>query len=158
MRLSLEKPKSSRFAICLALTGSLMLGPGCGLGEQDPPPGYGPSETGVSVELIALPDRVNADGVSQAVVELVVRDQNGAPIGNKAVEFIYHGDGTLLPEPGSTYVGPLQTSIVMATDGNGVARVLWVAGTTIQTVVISVRPYGIDATRYFFSSIEISQV
>ncbi len=37
----------------------------------------GPSELGISVQLSASPDIVNADGVSQSVVTATVRDQNG---------------------------------------------------------------------------------
>ena len=41
---------------------------GCGLGKVEDAPLIGPSETGFSVQLTALPDTLNADGVSQAVV------------------------------------------------------------------------------------------
>ena len=53
--------------------------PGCVLDKDSPRRSSGPSETGISVQLSALPDTVNADGVSQSVVELVLRDQNGSP-------------------------------------------------------------------------------
>lgn len=109
-----------------------------------------PSETGVSVQLTALPDILNADGVSQAVVQLVLRDAQGNPIKTRSVLFEHDGDGILLPSTGSTYVGPIQSGIVMATDSNGVAYVVYVAGTATRKVTIVTRPYGIDAAEFFF--------
>jgi hypothetical protein len=54
-----------------------------------------------------------------------------------AVLFDCEGDGTfcsgagrLTPHTGSTYVGPIQTGEVMATDNDGVARVVYTAGPT----------------------------
>ena len=46
---------------------------GCGLGQVENPPLVGPAETGISVQLTALPDTLNADGVSQSTVQLVLR-------------------------------------------------------------------------------------
>lgn len=109
-----------------------------------------PSETGVSVQLTALPDILNADGVSQAVVQLVLRDAQGNPIKNRSVLFEHNGDGTLYPSSGSTYVGPIQNGLVMATDTNGVAYVVYVAGTALGKVTVVTRPYGIDAAEFFF--------
>jgi len=118
----------------------------------------GPSDIGLSVQLRAQPDVVNADGVSQAVVELVLRDQNGGPAAGRAVEFWFIGDGQLVPSAESVYVGPIQTGFVMATDNAGVARVIWVAGTTANSsVFVFVRPYGFDATRGFYRSVQIWQ-
>ena len=130
----------------------------CGLDEVIEPPLGGPSDIAVSVQLIAQPDVVNADGVSEVVVELVVRDNIGAPLSNKAVEFSYNGDGTLLPSAGSIYVGPVQTALVMATDSDGVARVVYVAGTQIRNVTILVRPYGFDAYAAFERIVVIRQI
>ena len=117
----------------------------------------GPSDLGISVELRAMPDVVNADGVSQSVVELVLRNEGGTPVADRAVEFDYIGDGRLVPSADSIYVGPIQTGIVMATDQNGVARVVWVAGFQIRSVFVFVRPYGTDATYAFYRSVEIFQ-
>jgi len=57
----------------------------------------------------------------------------------------------------STYVGPIQTGIVMATDRDGVANVVYVAGTALRTVIVGVRPYGIDAANGFYRTVEIAQ-
>ena len=44
----------------------------------------GPSETGISAQMVALPDIVNADGVSRAVIEVTLRDADGAPSSERA--------------------------------------------------------------------------
>jgi hypothetical protein len=150
--------KIHRFPLAaLAVVGLTLAASGCGLDEAEPPPLAGASETGISVQLTALPDTVNADGVSASVVQLVLRDSAGRPASGRAVLFEYDGDGTLLPADSSTYVGPIQTGIVMATDRDGAANVVYVAGTEIGTVVVWVRPYGIDAANGFYRSVEIYQ-
>jgi hypothetical protein len=146
-------------ARCVTLAAaSLLLGTGgCNLDKQHSAPLVGPAEEGISIQLIAFPDVVNADGVSQAVVELVLRDQNGAPVTDRAVQFDFDGDGRLVPSADSNFVGPIQTGLVMATDQAGVARVVYRAGTAIRTVTVFVRPYGIDAVNNFFRSVDIIQ-
>ncbi len=140
-------------AIGLALVAS-----GCGLDKAPEPDLSGPSDTGVSAELQALPDVLNADGVSQSVVRLVLRDDKGQPISNHSVLFQHDGDGLMVPSAASTYVGPVQTGLVMATDKDGVAYVVYVAGLGIGSVHVFVRPYGID-TMYspWERSVEILQ-
>jgi hypothetical protein len=140
--------------VALGLT---MAGSGCGLDKVDTPPLIGPSETGYSVQLTALPDTLNADGVSVASVQLVLRDADGKPVSGRAVLFEFNGDGTLVPSASSNYVGPIQSGIVMATDRDGVANVVYVAGTAITTVTVGVRPYGIDAANGFYRTVEIYQ-
>jgi hypothetical protein len=144
---------------------------GCGLGKVEDPPLVGPSETGLSVQLTALPDTLNADGVSQAVVQMVMRDSNGQAVSGRAILFCTTappstiavpdceptGSGYLVAAVGSTYVGPVQSGIVMATDQNGVANVVWVAGTERTRIFIGVRPYGIDAATGFLRTVEIFQ-
>ena len=142
---------------------------GCGLGKVEDPPLIGPSETGLSVQLTAAPDTLNADGVSQAVVQLVLRDSAGQAVSGRAILFCTvpptiavpacepMGSGYLVARAGSTYVGPVQSGIVMATDQNGVANVVWVAGTERTRIYIGVRPYGIDAASGFLRTVEIFQ-
>jgi len=119
----------------------------------------GPSETGISVQLIALADTVNADGVSSVDVELVLRNNNGSPVTGRAVYFqLEAGDGLLDPKTGFTYVGPVQGGFVMATDNNGVARVVYTAGFAVGgRARVGVRPYGIDGLMDFYRSVEILQ-
>ena len=137
--------------------GLLLAATGCGLEKVGEPDLAGPSDTGVSAELTALPDVLNADGVSQSVVRLVLRDQNGKAINNKSVLFEHNGDGYMAPSTGSTFVGPVQSGLVMATDKDGVAYVVYVAGTSLRSVNVVVRPYGIDSALTFYRSIEIIQ-
>jgi hypothetical protein len=142
----------------LALVASLGLAAaGCGLDKTPNPPLNGPSETGVSAELTATPYILNADGVSESVVQLVLRDPSGAPLVGRAVLFQFSGDGTLVPSTASTYVGPVQTGIVMATGKDGTAYVVYVAGTGLGTVTVSVSPYGNDVRTIFFQSVDIIQ-
>ena len=138
--------------------GLLVGAPGCGLDKPQAPDLVGPAEAGASVELVAAPDTVNADGVSQSVIRLVLRDQNGRPISTRSVLFGLDGDGYLVPSSASTFVGPVQSGIVMATDRDGVAYVVYVAGTQVRSVSITVRPYGTDTALTFFRSIEIFQL
>ena len=136
----------------------LLSGAGCGLDKTDQPALAGPSETGVSVQLTALPDILNADGVSASVVQLVLRSNNGAPLSGRAVNFYLEaGDGILAPSASSTYVGPIQTGFVMATDRDGVTNVVYVAGSGIGVVRVAVRPYGIDSNIGFYRTIDIWQ-
>jgi hypothetical protein len=130
---------------------------GCGLDKVEEPPLAGPSENGVSVQLSALPDTLNADGVSASTVQLVVRDNSGRALSGLAVLFEFDGDGVLAPSASSTYVGPIQSGIVMASDQNGVVNVVYVAGTAIRTVTVWVRPYGLDSANLFYRSVEIWQ-
>ncbi len=148
----LEGTRLRRTVPGVALLVLLSLGlAGCGLTESEEQNLVGPADTILSVELTAAPDVVNADGVSQAVVQLIVRDQNGAPVPGKAVEFRYSGggDGELVASADSTYVGPIQSALIMATDEGGATRVIWVAATSPGTVRVSVRPFGVDAARGF---------
>jgi hypothetical protein len=142
---------AQRASAVLAL-GVLLAGTGCGLNGQSAPDLTGPADQGFNIELTALPDTVNADGVSSSQVRLVLRDKNGQPVKGYAVLFDCEGDGTfcsgagrLTPHTGSTYVGPIQTGEVMATDNDGVARVVYTAGTDLRFVTISVRPFYFDA-------------
>jgi len=145
-------PLAAAAALGLTLAAS-----GCGLDKVQTPALIGPSETGYSVQLTALPDTLNADGVSVATVQLVLRDADGKAVSGRAVLFEYSGDGTLVPSAGSNYVGPIQSGIVMATDRDGVADVVYVAGTAVTTVTVGVRPYGIDAANGFYRTVEIYQ-
>jgi hypothetical protein len=137
--------------------GLLLVAAGCGLDKAPEPDLAGPSERGVSAELTAMPDVLNADGVSQSVVRLVLRDELGKPVSGRSVLFDFSGDGVLVPSAASTYVGPVQTGLVMSTDKDGTAYVVYVAGYYIGKVRIWVRSYGIDTTFTSEASVEILQ-
>lgn len=141
---------------------ALVLGlSGCDLNlnlNKVPIPGLvGPSELGLSVQLTASPDTLNADGISQSIVRAVLRDKNGAPAPGKAVFFqLFQGDGFIVA--GSVLVGPLQTGLSVTTDNNGVAQVVYNAGTARGTlVVIACRPYSFDANAALFGTVQILQ-
>jgi hypothetical protein len=157
MRVPAAARQPRHLAAVAAALGLLVGLGGCGLDKAQKPALSGPSETGISVELTAAPDTLNADGVSQSVVQLVLRDENGAAASGRAVLFEHDGDGVLSPSPASTYVGPIQSGIVMATASDGTASVVYTAGNSSRTVTVYVRPYGIDAARAFYRSVEILQ-
>jgi len=123
----------------LALLGTV----GCTVDEVDVPPYFGPSELGLSLQMGASPDLINADGVSQSVVTITARDHNGRAAVNRLLYISGQGDGALIA--GGVLVGPLQSGFTIATGSNGVAQVVYQAGFNITTVVIQARPYGFDA-------------
>jgi len=129
---------------CLALL-AFLASSGCGLDEVGIPALVGPSELGLSVDLKASPDTINADGVSQSVVRLVARDENGRPAAGRPILFqLIEGDGVLVA--GSLVVGPLQGGLALATDSAGVAQVVYTAGFNTGTATVGVRPYSFDGT------------
>jgi len=169
--------------LIVTVAGGLLSG-ACELDKLDQPALVGPSETGLSVQMVAFPDVLNADGISQAEVEMVLRDSSGNPVSGRAVLFCVtptvpappagvpppsvvvgdceraneSGEASLTPKSGFTFVGPVQSGIVMATNTSGAARVVWQAGTNHNTViVIAVRTYGIDASRGFLQTVQIFQ-
>ena len=142
--------------LIVAATAALLSG-GCALDSVPSDPLFGPSETGVSVQLTALPDTLNADGVSTAQIRLTIRDNSGRGIQNQAVYFALNGDGELDPSAASRYVGPVQSGFVMATDSNGIADVVYTAGFALNTITVFVRPYGIDGVRFYERSVDILQ-
>ena len=170
--------------LIVAVIGGLLSG-ACALEKLDRQDLVGPSETGLSVQLIAFPDVVNADGVSQAVVEMVLRDaaatlcRGGRSCSARRRRFRARRAGRRprrsasrnansstiglkprsTPKPDSQYVGPVQSGIVMATNTDGATRVFWVAGTDHNTtIVIGVRVYGLgDAARGFLQTVQIFQ-
>lgn len=134
----------TKVAACIGLAAILGLG-GCAMDEVKVPGSLvGPSELGISVQLSASPDIVNADGVSQSVVTATVRDENGKAISGKLLFFqLWYGDGAIIA--GGILVGPLQTGLSVASGANGVAQVVYQAGYSPGKVTIAVRPYSFDA-------------
>ncbi len=132
--------------LALAAAMAACLGGISGLHEVNVPALVGPSEGGVSLQMQASPDTLNADGVSQSVVRIQVRDQNGRPApGHQLAVRLAQGDGFLVA--GSVVVGPLQTAVSLVSDGGGVVQVVYTAGTRAGLlVVIGVKPYSFDAT------------
>jgi hypothetical protein len=127
---------------------------GCGLDEVEVPPLVGPSETGISLQMQANPDVVNADGVSQSIIRITVRDQNGRPAQGQQLLVSFNGDGFIIA--GSVLVGPLQNAISVSTDSNGIAQVVYVAGFNAgSTVTVFAIPYGTDINGRFENTVQI---
>lgn len=134
---------------------ALLGGSGCGLDETKVPPLFGPSELGLSLQMGASPDVINADGVSQSVVSITARDENGKPAANRLIYVSGQGDGALIA--GGVLVGPLQTGFTVQTGNNGVAQVVYQAGFGIQQIIVQARPYGFDAYAGVTRSVAIDQ-
>jgi hypothetical protein len=97
--------------------------------------------------MTAVPDKVSADGVSQAVVRILARDPNGRPAPNRQLFVTLGGSADGFLVAGSVLVGSLQTGVSLLTDNNGVSQVVYVAGTIPGTLAqIRVTPYSFDAT------------
>jgi hypothetical protein len=134
---------------------ALLAGVGCGMDEVKTPPLFGPSELGLSLQMSASPDVINADGVSQSVVSITARDENGRPAPNKLIYVSGLGDGALIA--GGVLVGPLQTGFTVQTGNNGVAQVVYQAGFGIGQIIVQARPYGFDAYAGVTRSVAIDQ-
>jgi hypothetical protein len=142
----MPKPKLSRSMAFAALSLLLVLG-ACDLDEVRIPELTGPAEQGLSIDMRAVPDILNADGVSTSTITVRVHDQNGAPVGNRQLLFAVDGDGLLIS--GNVVVGPLQDGgqgISLGTAGNGQAQITYQAGTISGIRVwVSCRAYSFDA-------------
>lgn len=141
-------------AAALGLAG-LLGSVGCGLDETKVPPLFGPSELGLSLQMGASPDVINADGVSQSVVSITARDNNGRPVPNQLIYVSGQGDGALIA--GGVLVGPLQTGFTVQTGNNGVAQVVYQAGLSVTQIIVQARPYGFDAYAGVTRTVAIDQ-
>jgi hypothetical protein len=157
MRDAIGSVRGARGAWKVLALGVLLATAGCELSGQSPPDLTGPADQGFNLEMEALPDTLNADGVSTSRIRAVVRNQNGQPITGYAVLFEHDGDGVLKPAAGSTYVGPIQTGEVMATASDGTIFLVYTAGTDLRTVTVAARPYNFDAASFYFRSVFIFQ-
>ena len=135
------EPKRLRAKLLLAALLPLLTMGACGLDEIKIPPLTGPAEQGTSIILQAVPNILNADGVSTSTVTITVRDQNGAPIpGRQILVWMTQGDGTLTAGNVTVGGGPMVSgAISMGTANNGQAQITYVAGTATVDVVINVQ-------------------
>jgi hypothetical protein len=142
----MPKPKLSRLTALAAMGFLLVLG-ACDLDEVSIPELTGPAEQGLNIHMRAVPDILNADGVSTSTITVRVSDQSGQPVGNRQLLFAVDGDGLLIS--GNVVVGPLQDGgqgISLGTAGNGVAQITYQAGTISGIRVwVSCRAYSFDA-------------
>src|SRR5262249_58396477 len=96
MRLaSMEKILRGR-GLAVGALGLILALTSCGLNEVNVPGLIGPSETGLSLQMTANPDIVSADGVSQSIVRIMARDQNGKPAAGRQLVIDFSGDGTIV--------------------------------------------------------------
>ncbi|MEO5761933.1 MAG: PKD domain-containing protein [Vicinamibacteria bacterium] len=127
---------------------------GCGLDRVETPASLiGPSELGISLQMLALPDILLADGIQTSVIRAVVRDQNGAPAAGRPIVFtIADGTGataeigTLTNAAGARVYG----SATITTNAAGIAQVIYTTPerrdfTGNGEVVIGARVVGTDA-------------
>ena len=131
---------------------------GCGLSKQDKPPVAGPSEFGQSISVAATPDRLSQDGVSQATVQVTVRDSNGKATPGVTVQWNVlawrDANGNDVRDGAEEEFGTLvePSSQQSTTDGNGTARIaVWappppaVLPTADGKLRITARPVNGDA-------------
>lgn len=151
-----RNPKASpagRSAAMVALC--LLLGlSGCGLDKVTVPGLNGPSELGLSLELIASPDILVADGASTSAIQAVVRDQNGQLVSGRAITFAVADSGGIIAD-----IGTLNTYSAVSS-GAGVATVIYKAPartdlTANSSALIFARPVGTDANQAVYRSVRI---
>jgi len=112
-----------------AVIGAAVLLHACGLEKVDEAPSLsGPSALANAMRLTANPDFVVADNESVSVIQATLRNQNGQPLGGRAVVFRITdengapvGLGELTPVGGITIAAGSAATAV--TNGNGVAEV-----------------------------------
>lgn len=127
---------------------------GCGLDKVEVPTALsGPSELGISLQMLAYPDVVVADGIQTAVIQAVVRDQNGKVIAGKAIVFTIQDDqgrtaeiGTLTNAAGQRVFG----AVTINSNAEGIAQVIYTTPvrsdfTADARIIIGARPVGTDA-------------
>lgn len=137
---------------------------GCGLDKvQAPTSLVGPSELGNSIQMVALPDIVVADGIQTSVIQAVVRDNNGKPLVGKPVVF------TIADEEGRTAeIGQLTSatgarvfgSTTINTNANGVAQVVYTTPerrdfTADARIIVGARLVGTDANGAPYTTLRI---
>ena len=137
---------------------------GCGLDKVKVPESLvGPSELGISLELMAIPDIVVADGIQTSVIRAVVRDQNGKPAAGKAIVFSIADEsgntaeiGTLTNAAGARVFG----STSVSSNAAGIAQVVYTTPerrdlTADVRIVIYARPVGTDANSRAYNSVRL---
>ena len=127
---------------------------GCGLDQVSIPGSLtGPSELGLSLRVLALPDVVVADGIQTSVIQAVLQDQNGKAVTGRGIVF------TIMDEAGRTAeIGQLTSasgqrvfgSTTINTGPNGIAQVVYTTPerrdfTADARIKIGARPVGTDA-------------
>jgi hypothetical protein len=137
---------------------------GCGLDKVNVPESLvGPSELGISLQMVALPDIVVADGIQTSVIQAVVRDQNGKLVVGKGIVFTIADEqgrtaeiGTLTSQSGQRVFG----ATTINTNANGIAQVVYTTPerrdfTANSRIIIGARPVGTDANGAPYTTLRI---
>jgi len=127
---------------------------GCGLDKVSVPGLSGPSELGLSLELIASPDILVADGASTSAIQAVVRDQNGQLVAGRAITFSVADSSGVVAD-----IGTLNAYSAVSS-GAGVATVIYKAPartdfTANSNVIVAARPLGTDANAAIYRTVRI---
>ena len=139
---------------------------GCGLDDvQVPGSLVGPSELGLSLQVLAIPDIVLADGIQTAVIQAVVQDQNGKRVAGKGIVFVIMDEAGRIAEIGqltSASGARVFGSTTIPSNANGIAQVVYTTPerrdfTADTRLLIGARPVGTDATGapYWTVSLEL---
>jgi hypothetical protein len=157
---------SRRIRVKAAATTALILAlSGCGLDEVQVPDLIGPSELALSIRLTAVPDILPADGLSTAVIQATVRNENGQAFGGREIFFAVADEsgrfadiGTL--EDSQGIVRPAGTGVIVRTGTNGVAQAIYrtparTDATANQSVTVRARPVGDDFNGQIYRSVSI---
>lgn len=137
---------------------------GCGLEKVEVPASLtGPSELGISIRMLAIPDIVLADGIQTAAIQAVVQDQNGQRVPNRAVVFLILDEsgniaeiGTLTSSTGARVYG----STTVNTNAQGIAQVIYTTPerrdfTANARLLIGARLVGSDANGAPYTTVRI---
>lgn len=139
---------------------------GCGLDKVKVPESLiGPSELGLSLQMVALPDVVVADGIQTSVIQAVLQDQNGKRVAGRGIVFTIQDEtgqtaeiGQLTSATGARVYG----STTIVTNANGIAQVVYTTPerrdfTANARIRIGARPVGTDAqgASYWTVSLEL---
>ena len=153
--------KSPLIAGLLALGLTLQ---GCGLDEVKVPDTLvGPSELGISLEMLALPDIVVADGIQTSIIRVVVRDQNGKPLAGKPIVFSIADEGGAIAEIGtltSSTGARVYGSTSITSNAQGIANVVYTTPerrdfTADARILVYARPVGTDASSRSYNYVRL---
>ena len=146
-----------RIAVRAAVVMLAAAGIGCELAQQGAPPLSGPSEFGLSVTLLATPDRLTQDGVSTSTITAIVRNAEGRPAAAIPIEW------EVSASDGRTFVEPSTRSSV--TDANGGATVRITAPpapsaipTSPLRLTVRATPYSTDSQNAVARIVEVTMV
>lgn len=137
---------------------------GCGLDEVKVPESLtGPSELGISLQMLAIPDIVVADGIQTSVIRAVVRNAQGAPAAGVGIVFTIADEagrtaeiGTLTSASGARVYG----SATINTTSAGIAQVVYTTPerrdfTANSRIIVGARPVGTDANGAPYTTLRI---